>query len=195
MKKIIIVIIAAFVIFSVMPAQADAATKYVKVKKSTFQKYKKAYKNQASMKLTIANQNTTIADQKTKITNLNTTIKDKKSTISWLWSTLEDFGYNYNYDTHKWESTSPSIKISQDTLDIERRGFICIAFNGKAINTSSGYYVYADSLIFDPETQTYSGEEIHGSPYKEFYGDDYDLVVDYNCGHQMYLNYINGGTR
>lgn len=199
MKKIIVVLIAAFVIFSVMPSQADAATKYVKIKKTTYQKYKKAYKNQASLKSTISKQNSTISSQKTTIANqkaqiaeLNGTIKDKKSTISWLWGTLEEFGYAYNYDTHKWESTSPSIKISKDTLEIEQRGFILISFNGKAINTNSGgYYVYSDSLTFDPDTQTYSGEEVHGQPYKEFYGDDYELVVDYNIGHQMYLDYIN----
>ena len=181
MKKIITITITILIAFScimIIPTEEScAATKYIKVKKSTYQKYQKAYKNQTSLKKTI--------------NELNTTIKEKKSTISWLWSTLEDFGYNYNYDTHKWESTKASIKISKDTLEIEQRGFICIAFNGKTINTASGYYVYADSLTFDPETQTYSGEEIHGSPYKEFYGEDYELVVDYNYGHQMYLEYIS----
>ena len=185
MKKITIILIAAIILFTVMPSQADAATKYVKVKKSTYQKYKKAYKNQASLKLTIS-------DQKAQITELNKTIKDKKSTISWLWGTLEDFGYTYNYDSHKWESTSPKITITEATLEIEQRGFILISFDNKTINSSCGYYVYSDSLTFDPETQTYSGEKVHGRPYIEFYeGVDYDAVADYNEGHQMYLDYIN----
>ena len=105
--------------FTAMPLtdsgyQADAGSKskYVKVKKTTYNKYKKAYQKQASLNKTISNQKLTIANQKAEISELKlvikdqeTTIKDKKQTISWLWGTLEDFGFEYNYDSHQWETT------------------------------------------------------------------------------------------
>lgn len=85
-----------------------AASKYVKVKRTTYNKYKAAYNKEKTYKLTISDQKATIAEQKLEITELNATIKDKKQTISWLWSTLEDNGFYYNYDTHKWEQQDPS---------------------------------------------------------------------------------------
>lgn len=87
---------------------AMAASKYVKVKRTTYNKYKTAYNKQKSYKLTISEQKATIAEQKLEITELNATIKDKKQTISWLWDTLEENGFYYNYDTHKWEQQDPS---------------------------------------------------------------------------------------
>lgn len=64
--------------------QASAASKYVKVLRTTYNKYKKAYK-------------VTVPDLKAQL-------KEKKSQVSWLWETLEGFGYEYNYDTHRWEA-------------------------------------------------------------------------------------------
>ena len=81
---------------------AKAKTKYVKIKKTTYNNMKKTISNQ---KATIQKQSTAIQNQSKLIDQLNATIKDKKSTINWLWSTLEEFEYEYNYDTHKWEYT------------------------------------------------------------------------------------------
>lgn len=131
-KKITSIIIAVAVLLScsfVVPTTmhsndcfAKSKTKYVKIKKTTYEKMKKTISNQStaiknqskaitsykntvnSQKTTIANQKATIAEQKLTISEKEQTIKDKKQTISWLWSTLEDFGYYYDYDTHKWES-------------------------------------------------------------------------------------------
>ena len=93
---------------------AMAKTTYVKVKKATYNKMKKTI---ASQKKTIASQKKTIASQKTKISNQEQTIKDKKSTISWLWGTLEDFGYEYNYDTHRWEGTAEPTPIEELNME------------------------------------------------------------------------------
>jgi hypothetical protein len=109
---------------------ASAKAKYIKVKQVTYNKMKKTITSQkktiASQKKTITAKSNTIADQQKTIANQqnridqqsyaisnnarvieekDATIKEKKSTISWLWSTLEDYGYFYNYDTHKWEAT------------------------------------------------------------------------------------------
>lgn len=93
MKKRVITIITAVILavtcMMVVPTvntddQAAAASKYVKVLRTTFNKYKKAYK-------------VTVPDLKAQL-------KEKKSQVSWLWETLEGFGYEYNYDTHRWEA-------------------------------------------------------------------------------------------
>lgn len=112
---------------------AAAKAKYVKVKQVTYNKMKKTIASQkktiASQKKTITNQQKTIADQQNRINQQNNTInnnakaieekdatiKEKKSTISWLWSSLEEFGYFYNYDTHKWERQA--IPIEQVSMD------------------------------------------------------------------------------
>lgn len=105
-KRIMSIIIAITMCMTcafIVPAtthyfDASAASKYKKVKMTTYKKYKKAYKAQPGYIKTISN-------QKTEIENMSKTIKEKKQQVSWLWSTLEDFGYYYNYDTHKWEAT------------------------------------------------------------------------------------------
>lgn len=76
--------------------QAAAASKYVKVLRTTFNKYKKAYK-------------VTVPDLKAQL-------KEKKSQVSWLWETLEDFGYFYNYDTHRWELQNPEEGAVDDAI-------------------------------------------------------------------------------
>lgn len=119
MKKITAILIALVMVATcafLIPddTYAAAKAKYVKVKQVTYEKMKKTIASQkktiASQKKTITARNKTITSQKStittktnKITELQNTIKEKKSTISWLWSQLEEFGYFYNYDTHKWE--------------------------------------------------------------------------------------------
>ena len=125
------VIIAVSFAFIVPDTECFAAAKakYVKVKQVTYNKMKKTIASQkktiASQKKTITARNSTIASQKKTITDQqnqinqqnntisnntkvieekDATIKEKKSTISWLWNQLEEFGYFYNYDTHKWEA-------------------------------------------------------------------------------------------
>lgn len=128
MKKKIIafatIIVMVFTCAFVMPtvthsddAFAKAKTKYVKIKKTTYNKMKKTITNQsnaiASYKKTVASQKSTIQKQSTAIQNQSKLIDEqkeeinkKKQQVSWLWSTLEEFGYGYNYDTHKWEAVA-----------------------------------------------------------------------------------------
>ena len=98
---------------------AAAKAKYVKVKQVTYEKMKKTIASQkktiASQKKTITARNNTITSQKETIAERDATIKEKKSTISWLWDQLEEFGYSYNYDTHKWEREA--IPIEQVNMD------------------------------------------------------------------------------
>lgn len=98
--------------------------KYIKVKKTTYNKMKATIDNQS---ITIQKQSSTIQKQSAAITNQSKLIddqkaqlKDKKSQVSWLWETLESFGYFYNYDTHKWEGegTEPSEPEQLEWVDM-----------------------------------------------------------------------------
>lgn len=137
MKKRIVSIVTAIMLALtcafVMPtvthnddAFAKAKSKYVKVLKKTYNNMKKTISSQkktiAAQKKTISARDTTIKNQSTAIQNQSKMIesqkatinekenalKDKKQQVSWLWSTLEEFGYQYNYDSHKWEAVATS---------------------------------------------------------------------------------------
>ncbi len=98
---------------------AKSKSKYVKVKRTTYNKYKAAYNKEKDYKLTISEQKATISELKLEVNDLNSTIKNKKQTISWLWSTLEENGFYYNYDTHKWEQKDSSYNNSSEEPDVE----------------------------------------------------------------------------
>lgn len=132
-RRVISIITAVMLVFTcafVVPATthhddafAKSKSKYVKIKRTKYNNMVKTINNQkttitnlnsyiTNYKTTIANQKKTISNQSTSIQNqskliddLNAQLKDKKQQVSWLWSTLEEFGYRYNYDTHKWEVT------------------------------------------------------------------------------------------
>ena len=186
-KKITSIVIAvavllscSFVIPTTMHANdcfAKSKTKYVKIKKTTYEKMKKTISNQSkaitsykntinSQKTTIANQKATIAEQKLTISEKEQTIKDKKQTISWLWNTLEDYGYFYNYDTHKWESNEETaeeeaesdhaisyVDMSEDSSQIDIiRDQTGLAVDSVQLfgsyNDWAAYYVEADGDIY-----------------------------------------------
>ena len=134
MKKGITIAIAVAMMFTCLfyvpntETYAAAKAKYVKIKATTYNSMKKTIASQkktiaarnktiTSQKTTIANQKATIAEQKTTIAERDATIKDKKQTISWLWDQLEAFGFEYNYDSHKWESSREPVPIEQ--IDME----------------------------------------------------------------------------
>ena len=161
---------------------AKTKAKYVKIKKTTYNKMKKTIASQKTTianqsatiqnqgkaidqyKTTIADQKATIAEQKLTISERDQTIKDKKQTISWLWSTLEDFGYYYSYDTHKWESDGTaepeeepvgidSVQLTEDGSQVEiiaqETGLTidCVQVF-ESYNDWYAYYVYADGDIY-----------------------------------------------
>lgn len=140
MKKYIAILIAVTMLFTVSLTPTYAATKYVKVKSATFQKYKKAYT------VTVPKQKKTIAAKNKKIESLNATIKDKKQTISWLWGTLEDFGYEYSYDNHYWQAVQDT---SQKELMEEQTGLhIDYVKPIEKYNRWAAYYVEADGDMY-----------------------------------------------
>lgn len=194
-KRITSIVIAVAVLLScsfVVPTTmhsndcfAKSKTKYVKIKKTTYNNMKKTIANQSkaiqnqskaitsykntisSQNTTIANQKTTIAEQKLTISEKEQTIKDKKQTISWLWSTLEDYGYFYNYDTHKWESEGTTeteeetesdhaisyVDMSEDSSQIDIiRDQTGLAVDSVQLfgsyNDWAAYYVEADGDIY-----------------------------------------------
>jgi lipopolysaccharide export LptBFGC system permease protein LptF len=146
--------------------------KYIKVKKTTYNKMKATINNQS---VTIQKQSSTIQKQSAAITNQSKLIdeqkaqlKNKKSQVSWLWSTLEDFGYFYNYDTHKWEpesvahdeedpieepQTIEKADMTEDDTQIEiireETGLVidCVQ-RIEGDNSWNAYYVYADGDIY-----------------------------------------------
>lgn len=138
MKRVITcIIIGIFMLTCAYVPQTDsyaaAKAKYVKVKQATYNKMKKTIASQkktiASQKKTITARNNTITARdktinslKSQVAEKDATIKDKKSTISWLWDQLEAFGYEYNYDSHQWESTQEPVPIEnldmQDATDV-----------------------------------------------------------------------------
>ncbi len=137
MKKLFCYILIIAVMFTALiPATSTetyAATKYVKVKKATFEKYKKAYK-------------VTVPKQKKTIASLNNTISEKKSTISWLWDTLEDYGYEYSYDSHEWQAVQDT---SQKTIIEEQTGLTVDYIKPiEKYNRWAAYYVEADGDIY-----------------------------------------------
>ena len=175
-RRIMSIIIAVTMCFTcafVLPAISHTddcfakakKSKYVKIKRTTYNKMKATINNQS---VTIQKQSTAIQNQSKAIGNLNTTIKDKKKTISWLWSTLEDFGYFYNYDTHKWEpesvahdeedpieetQTIEKADLTEDDTQIEiireETGLVidCVQ-RIEGNNSWNAYYVYADGDIY-----------------------------------------------
>lgn len=185
-KKITSIVIAVAVLLScsfVVPTTmhsndcfAKSKTKYVKIKKTTYNNMKKTIANQSkaitsykntisSQNTTIANQKTTIAEQKLTISEKEQTIKDKKQTISWLWSTLEDYGYFYNYDTHKWEQNEDTAEPEGEPVEIDNVQLTEDGSQVEIIAEETGltidcvqvfesyddwyaYYVYADGDIY-----------------------------------------------
>lgn len=120
---------------------ACAKTKYVKVKQTTWKKYKKAYKENPKLK--------------TQLEDLNTQLKDKKSQVHWLWETLEEVGYFYNYDTHQWEPVEdgiiPTPAVSEETIETMATQTGLVIDEVSIIDNYKSwyvYYVYADGDIY-----------------------------------------------
>ena len=150
---------------------AAAKAKYVKVKQKTYNKMKKTIAAQkktiASQKTTISKQNSTITslnktitDQKAQIEEKDTTIKKKNSTINWLYDSMEEAGYKYNYDTHRWEQTETSDPVYLDWMDMigtedviplmeEQTGLsIDAVYVMETWKTWACYYVEADGDLY-----------------------------------------------
>lgn len=99
MKRITTVFIILVMIFSTFAVTSNAASTtggYVKVKNATYQKYKKAYKENVKLKKQIKQQKNTIKALQTKLSNSNTDLEDAESMNSWLWMNIKSMGITYN---------------------------------------------------------------------------------------------------
>lgn len=96
MKRIITIILTLTLVFSscVISTFADSSTGtgYVKVKKSVYLKYKRAYNENVKLKKTIK-------QQKNTIKQLRESADDKDSTNSWLWMNVKSLGLSYSDKT------------------------------------------------------------------------------------------------
>ena len=102
MKKLASIVLILIMMFSTFAVTVNASSdEYVKVKKATYQKYKKAYKNQEKLK-------TKISDQKEQIKKLKKKLEDKDSMNSWLWMNVKSLGITYDSKTWTVPKTFPA---------------------------------------------------------------------------------------
>ena len=95
MKRIITIMLALTLVFTSCAFScfaASSSTGYVKVKKATYMKYKKAYKENKKLKLTIQ-------QQKATIESMQKTADDKDSMNSWVWMNIKSMGLTYKDKT------------------------------------------------------------------------------------------------
>lgn len=112
--KAFALILGAFLLFAIWIAffamldssVANASTKYVKIKTTTYKKYQKAYKKDVPK---LKKQVKTLTTQKNNTNKALAEVKadvDKyKSINNWLWDAFEDMGYHYDKNTKHWEAT------------------------------------------------------------------------------------------
>lgn len=115
MKKRFIATIMVFcLVFSLFTVTSNAASKkkvkYVKVKSTTYQTYRKAYSQNKTLKNQIKSKNNAIKTKNKTISNLNTQLKNKNQQItklqgdlksansmnSWVWNNIKSIGLSYN---------------------------------------------------------------------------------------------------
>lgn len=113
MKRIISMIMVLCLVFSMFTVTSSAmskkTSKYVKVKRATYQKYKKAYNNQKNLKIEIQNLEeenynlkrqvndltNTIAAKDEEIARLQEELEDQKSLNRWVWNNIYSLRLSY----------------------------------------------------------------------------------------------------
>lgn len=99
MKRITTIFIILVMIFSTFAVTSNAASttgSYVKVKKATYQKYKKAYKENPKLKKQIKQQKATVKSLRTSLSDTQADLEDANSMNSWLWMNIKSMGITYN---------------------------------------------------------------------------------------------------
>ena len=113
MKRIISMIMVLCLVFSMFTVTSSAmskkTSKYIKVKRATYQKYKKAYNNQKNLKIEIQNLGeenyglkrqvndltNTVAAKDEEIARLQEELEDQKSLNRWVWNNIYSLGLSY----------------------------------------------------------------------------------------------------
>lgn len=121
MKRIVTIILTFTLIFSSLAVSSFAASssggKYVRVKKATYQKYKKAYTNQKKLKLTIKQQKNTIKQLEAS----NAELEQQSGINDWLWMSINSLGLSYENKTWTVPAEFPSTFMINGTKYTVRR--------------------------------------------------------------------------
>lgn len=108
MKKFITIMLVFALAFSTLTVSTFAASssggKYIRVKKVTYQKYKKAYTNQKKLKLTIKQQKNTIKQLEAR----NEELEQQEAINDWLWMSINSLGISYESKTWTVPTEFPS---------------------------------------------------------------------------------------
>lgn len=112
-KKFIVITMVLCLVFSLFTVTSSAATKkaskYTKVKTTTYQKYKKAYNNQKTLKKKINSLNLKLANKQADYEDaidqyeialeenekLTKELNETKSMNKWLWNNIYSMGISY----------------------------------------------------------------------------------------------------
>lgn len=105
MKRRFIATIMVFcLVFSLFTVTSNAASKkkkakYVKIKKATYQTYKKAYNENKSLKNQLASKNSTLNAIKKQLDEKNAALESANSMNKWVWSNINSMGIDYEKKT------------------------------------------------------------------------------------------------
>lgn len=104
-KRFIVITMVLCLVFSLFTVTSSAMSKkpkYVKVKKATYQAYKKAYKNQKTLNNQIKKYKAQISVKQNTIEQLkkkNAELADQASMNKWLWNNVRSLGLSYKNKT------------------------------------------------------------------------------------------------
>lgn len=101
-KRFIVITMVLCLVFSLFTVTSNAASKnkkYVKVKYTTYQTYKKAYLNQTKMNKQIKSLKQQVKTKQNTIDQQKKTLEDQKSMNKWLWNNIYSMGISYENKT------------------------------------------------------------------------------------------------
>lgn len=125
MKRIITIILTFTLIFSSLAISTFAASssggKYIRVKKTTYQKYKKAYNEQKQLKKQLKTAKSQLNALRRENESLQNELEEKNGLNSWTWMSIKSLGLSY--DNKEWTIPSefPSTFMINGTTYTVRR--------------------------------------------------------------------------
>ena len=131
MKKIITIILAFTFLFSSFAVTTFASSPsggYVKVKKATYQKYKKAYKQNKELKKELKDYIATVSELTMQLEATydeldaaKLDVEDKQSMNDWLWNCIYGMGISYKNKTWTIPKEFPSqFRVKGSTYTVTR---------------------------------------------------------------------------
>ena len=131
MKKIITIALAFTLLFSsfaVTTFAASSSGEYVKVKKATYQKYKKAYKQNKELKKELKDYIATVSELTMQLEATydeldaaKLDVEDKQSMNDWLWNCIYGMGLSYKDKTWTVPEEFPQqFRVKGSTYTVKR---------------------------------------------------------------------------